>query len=739
MRFKILGILVMGLLLVACGEDEIVTSVPSAVVVVADTAVSTTTPTSEPTIQPTVTQEPTTAVTETPTMYPTPTPMPTSTPLVPTPNPEQNYELAEWTPERADQLIAELQYLPETLNEYDRGYHYDVYHDTPRYTAFAQLEALSRFPESAMVSNWQWDRAYNLARSNLFRNEPTVEIYTDLLQIVYNNGLANSETIVPWLKNQEPRFEYQVYSLPPPDGYTESFILEMSSEWGSGGYVWVLKTTSAYETYPLNSNWDFGFAHGHDVYLLLEDVTDDDIPDAFIRHFHQPGSIGFLVDASDIFDFSQVPPARIHFHSQPPFLGESAFSSFSVVDDETGNHFVQLDIPAAASYCEARTIQNYQWDGESLVLVDGIYPNLAELFQIEPTPNFPDCAAYAFKQVIVGAEAGDFGALEQLESLIPLWPIREPDTTYRELDQFDNYDTREKLQFLVALLHAFNGNVDNARQHLQAIVASSENPESQWIEPAETFLTVYQDEGDLVAGCIASKACTTFLDNGILINLVSEIVQLEDLPDAIREVGIVTVAERLFDLDQDGSDELLLFLERGVYATPYIFTQMPNGSLQQIPITGLYNFTLPIDLNTFSRVYQGSYGSIYKIEDGDGLSFFYQKRDTNFNLPELGVFDEKVVESMIVELSETHDFQIAEDLIQLMRRWPDYECEEEEEFFPLHYHCKDIFLSKYVTGLAYELVGREKEAVQIYYDLWQNHPNTPFAMMARAKLQEAKN
>lgn len=630
MKFRVLGVLVMGLFLVACGKDEMVTAVP------------TTTPSLEPTTQPTATQQPIVSITETPTMYPTPTPIPTSTPLVPTPKPEQNYELGEWTPERADQLIADLQELPETLNEIERDFHNGIFHDVPRYTAFAQMEALSRFPTSDKVSDWQWDRAYNLAESNLFRNEPVVEIYADLLEIALNDELANIETLLIWLENQEPRLEYQMYFVPPPNGYITSVILEMASDdQSSGGYVWILEAQSGYETYPLNSVWDFGFKHRHSIELLLEDVTGDDVPEAFIRHFHQPGSIGFLVDASDIFDLSQVPPAKIFFHSRPPFLGESAFSSISIVDDETSKRFVQLNIPVAASYCEARTIQNYQWDGESLVLVDGIYPNLFDLFQIEPTPNFPDCAAYAFKQVVVGAEGGDFGALEQLESLISLWPVREPDTSYRELDEFDNYDTREKLQFLVGLLYALNGNVDSARQHFEAMVNSSENPESQWIEPAELFLTVYQDKDDLVAGCIAAQICHDFFSAEILTNL--------------------------------------------------------------------------------------------NLLDGENLE------EANSDLSVIQPLDMKTLEFMIADLSDTLDEQFADELIEALKDWPDVDDRCEDDTSPLGHRCQNVYLSQYVTGLAYELTGREEQAVQIYYDLWQNYPNTPFAMMAQAKLQETRN
>lgn len=638
MMKRLLGILVMGLMLVACGENEMVTSVPNTVVVVGDMAVPTTTPTSAPIIQPTVTKEPTAAVIETPTMYPTPTPMPTSTPLVPIPNPEKNYGLAEWTPERADQLITELQYLPETLNEFDRDFHNGIYHDVPRYTAFAQMEALSRFPTSDKVPDWQWDRAYNLAESNLFRNEPVVEIYADLLEIALNDELANSETLVIWLENQEPRLEYQMYSVPPPNGYVASAILEMASDdQSSGGYVWILETQSGYETYPLNSVWDFGFKHRHGIDLLLEDVTDDDIPEAFMRHFHQPGGPGFLVDTFDIFDLSKAPPEKIEFHSQPSFLGVRAYSSLDIANDDNNGRLVRFKIPADPNFCEPTTVQDFQWNGEGLILVNGIYPDLVELFQKAPVKDLPDCAYVVFKQVAIAAQFGDLDALNQLESLISIWPIREPDLSYRELDEYENYDTREKLEFFVGLLHALNGNVDIAHQYLEAVV-NFENPESQWIEPAKAFLAVYQDKDDLVAGCNAAQICHDFFSAEIL--------------------------------------------------------------------------------------------TILNLFDGENLE------EANNDLPVVPSLDMKTLEFMTAELSETQDEQFANELIEALKDWPEFDDVCEDDASPLGHRCQNVYLSQYVTGLAYELTDREEEAVQVYYELWQNYPNSPYAMMAEAKLQE---
>jgi hypothetical protein len=41
---------------------------------------------------------------------------------------------------------------------------------------------------------------------------------------------------------------------------------------------------------------------------------------------------------------------------------------------------------------------------------------------------------------------------------------------------------------------------------------------------------------------------------------------------------------------------------------------------------------------------------------------------------------------------------------------------------------------QYLLGLTYELEGDERNAVQTYLDLWRTYPDSPFTIMARAKL-----
>lgn len=48
------------------------------------------------------------------------------------------------------------------------------------------------------------------------------------------------------------------------------------------------------------------------------------------------------------------------------------------------------------------------------------------------------------------------------------------------------------------------------------------------------------------------------------------------------------------------------------------------------------------------------------------------------------------------------------------------------------YHASHI---QYLLGLSYELSGDERQAVKTYWELWRDYPETPYALMAREKLQ----
>ncbi len=44
----------------------------------------------------------------------------------------------------------------------------------------------------------------------------------------------------------------------------------------------------------------------------------------------------------------------------------------------------------------------------------------------------------------------------------------------------------------------------------------------------------------------------------------------------------------------------------------------------------------------------------------------------------------------------------------------------------------------YLAGLAYQMAGDDQKAAQIYWQLWHDYPESPYALIARAKLEPDK-
>jgi hypothetical protein len=66
-----------------------------------------------------------------------------------------------------------------------------------------------------------------------------------------------------------------------------------------------------------------------------------------------------------------------------------------------------------------------------------------------------------------------------------------------------------------------------------------------------------------------------------------------------------------------------------------------------------------------------------------------------------------------------------------IQQLPNFTCKVKD----FAYYCYDLYLSNYLLGLAYELAGDEANALATYLQVWQNYSNSPYAIMAQAKLE----
>ena len=150
---------------------------------------------------------------------------PTPTNLVPTPDQQTKYKLANWTPQLADELITALRAYPENLGFPERGYHDSGYYWASSYALFAEQEARLRFPNSKLEEEWGWDAAYRMA---LIDSPEVVEAYAELIDQALNTESIDVQHLITWFNDHENRLQLRVSALPLPMGSDDHYLIEVS-------------------------------------------------------------------------------------------------------------------------------------------------------------------------------------------------------------------------------------------------------------------------------------------------------------------------------------------------------------------------------------------------------------------------------------------------------------------------------------------------------------------------------
>ena len=165
------------------------------------------------TFTPKPTRTPTIAPTSTGT--PLPTLLPSITPAYPSEHNDQ-YKLVLWTPELADQLIQVLEVYPDSLSSFARGDDDQGYYDAFQYALFAQRESLLRFPSANLADIWQWQLAYNLARTG---DQTAGDVYANLITQELNQDNTTLNELYSWGLNQEPQLLIENFPLMAGDNF----------------------------------------------------------------------------------------------------------------------------------------------------------------------------------------------------------------------------------------------------------------------------------------------------------------------------------------------------------------------------------------------------------------------------------------------------------------------------------------------------------------------------------------
>lgn len=689
----------------ATTPTETVTPLPSTLTpTFTSTATETPTPTQSP--RPTWTLKP--SETPGPTSTLTPGPVPTSLPTLKPATPYKynyRYELENWSPVEADALISLMDVYATPLsksfiNPVDPNFESGYYA-----LAYSQEEALLRFPDSFLALEWRFGLANSLAHLDDSR---AVEVFAQMLQEELESGQVRINGLSEWFEGYEDEFSLSLYPLTTQPGELSRQIIEIKGH--GGAYLLLQELPTQVNIFALASSFDFKSNNESD--FVVSDLTGDGASEVAV--YFPPKMDDYLLKNPRVFSLAQLPPFELSFRPENPIDFKMNYQIDVVaIPNENGSNDLQYTarfFPA----CPVYITRSYQWDGTW-------FDPLPFQFSIEPRLGLE-----GFCEVIVNHASLSWGpqaALAISEPLLPRWPpTRDPSGDPYPPDAYDAW------RYRLGVYNALLGYQLDAQDYFLQIINNPVVSNSRWIEPAQIFMDIYQDIGDIYSACQNAEFC--YIREALqqltrFSNTSSPSLAL----DYIEKHNVDVRASGYFDFDLDGEDERWmtvkhqddLRLEFWILAhdqdgTKAMFVDYTNTSKPE-PY-----YREPIEKPIIAQLKIGE-GFIMQRNTYDGEPYIMHV-DVEYNRP---TFIKDGYNQALRDLfSGVEPSQVRQSLLDLQKS---------DRFAGdcFNFWICDQFY--YTLGLTYELTGDVLPAVNTYVDLWWNYArNSLFTVMARQKL-----
>ncbi len=673
------------------------------------------------------------AMTPSTTLQPSITPfLPTLTPKpagiylhnAPTPNPIRQYQLTEWTPDKADELINILENYPDTLSFEERGYIDSWYYYSYRYAALAQTEALFRFPETTHTQQWKWDRAYNKLQGYHTDYNDAGYLYAQLITEVLNNGKASVSDFISWFEGKDLRLNLDITPLPPISGYDSSQIISMrlrNQDITGAIYIWLLEQLGSFTAYPLISSMDIYLGDGTSS-LNINDLNGDSIPEAIIQHIDWE-SFSIHDGSLEIYDLSQVPPQKLIFDL---INQDMEIANWTIINQGERSIGISLKIPfqiESGGCGDFGSTWEYQWGGNELKLIK------IELPTVDEMSNNPYCADLLINHLLHYARQNNQYAILAIINSLDHYPFSDADQTSNSYPKILEPD---ELRFSLGLILARDGYVTRAREQMQRIVSVSKSTTSPWVEPAHLFLSKFHLSPDLYEACLISGKCYPCLEINELVELIP-LDRYADILSLLGQMGVPTTYSGTYDFDSDGTEEYWLLDYRwpdAYYHDIWVFSPSPeritSRAATQVRLENVIGEVEIFPIQSIMGLH--AYKVIVGNDELEGGSFIYWEGGPVQPIP----FKEAELRiSNIINLLISGQITPSKAINDLL----DLQDSPVECPYPSISSCLDNELIQYALGFAYEQQGYNNTAADIYLQLWKNYPESPYAIMAMYKLE----
>ena len=700
-------IIIVSIIILTRPKPESPVPSPAQAVVVSPEIIASQSPTVTltPTPRLTFTPKPTQTGTVRPTSSPSPSPtlLPSLTPEFPSEFNDQ-YELADWTPQLADQLIELLEVYPDTLSSFARGDDDQKYFDAFQYALFAQREALLLFPTAQEADQWQWQLAYNLARTG---DQNAGQVYASLITQELNRGNISLDELYLWGLEQIPELVIETFPINHGNDLQSSNLIKITAGENGSSYSWLVERSTGYSAYSLTDDFDFVKPNQIDNFAVELLGSNSNVVGIFPENIYDSQQYTF----PNLFSLHQQPPQELPFEvNSPPAIGPDFKNYWQPVEagSEPGElKFSDIVFPA----CPVTVEHFYTWNGSAFSFVEARY-------SINPDPSL-----LSYCEIVINHSINVWGVettIDLMETLLPDWPP-EATITGKEYPE----DALDEWRYRLAIYHALLGNQDQANEYALLIVNEPASPDSQWVEPASAFLETYQDQMDIYWICLQSQFCDPQLGFQSLIKSMTP----QDYPDLINvleQAGVAVRSHGYFDFNNDGETEQWVIIRHQSGSPLEFWIVSSSGSeLHPVFVDSVENFDPRI-----------SY-----LEPLIEPPIVLLEPDITFQYFQINPESEPVivmVDPVIIFSSDRTEMEL-NHLEEILLTGGDPKFVQDELIIlgsSPYFTCSYLLCPRYLylLGLSYQLADDEYSAIATYLDLWRRYPGHPFTIMARSKL-----
>ena len=573
-----------------------------------------------------------------------------------------------------------------------------------RALAYAEGEAYLRFPGALNAIQWLWDRAYNLIR---IHDPQALSFYANLITTAITSGSVRSSDLSTWFTQFETRLTLQISSLPPQPGELARELIEITGD--GSAYFWLVESPNGTSIYPLINDVDFN--QPHENAFLYDELTGDRSPELVIYRRTSPGTTQLL--QPHIFDLSASPPIELPIRDQVPinFGLESITEVETGTSEVQGNHFHLINklMPA----CPTHVIQEYIWNGE--------------IFTISP-PEYlviPIINLLEYCEIVINEASSRWSpeaAISVSSTLLEVWP---PVTDTRGHPYpADAYD---QLRYRLGVLYALANHPSETNRIMDEIIHTTIVTNSTWVALAQEFLIAYQTPDDVFTACQQSQYC----NHRDALRTIVKYSATDDPVDALvylQRNGLTTRSSGVFDFDKDGQDERWMIIQ-----------PKPGDKLEFWILVHTLNGIQAV----FVQVFEASESLPYYHEPAGLKPVVQFELHKGFILNRIEDTREAYIEWVDVEyarptiirdgyylalhalLDGADPMTVRESLLELFNS-PRFigDC--------IAFRICDQF--HYTLGLVYNLTGEEGNAIDEYLWVWRNYGQSPYAILARLKL-----